>query len=105
MSRGLGFKAAILRVLDRWTSTSQTCCTPTGITFGEWDYKLVSLYNQVPNGIYTSKMKLRRHAPRYRARVAGDVLVWQTDTYMWLALQEGPEIQERENVVDLLATS
>ena len=61
--------------------------TDGGIPFGEWGYKLVShYYNQVPNGLYTSKTKKDCEqgtcALDIERGVAGDILPdpWQTDT-------------------------
>jgi alpha-L-fucosidase len=84
--------------------------TDGGIPFGEWGYKLVShYYNQVPNGIYTSKNKKDCDegtcALDIERGVAGDILPnpWQTDTCIggW-HYKKGQKYKSGKNVVDLL---
>ena len=84
--------------------------TDGGIPFGEWGYKLVShYYNQVPNGIYTSKTKKDCEegtcALDIERGVAGDILPnpWQTDTCIggW-HYKKGQKYKSGKNVVDLL---
>jgi alpha-L-fucosidase len=84
--------------------------TDGGIPFGEWGYKLVShYYNQVPGGLYTSKVKKDCEegtcALDIERGVAGDILPnpWQTDTCIggW-HYKKGQKYKTGKNVVDLL---
>ena len=84
--------------------------TDGGIPFGEWGYKLVShYYNQVPNGLYTSKTRKDCEegtcALDIERGVAGDILPnpWQTDTCIggW-HYKKDAKYKSGKNVVDLL---